>query len=98
MSPASDPNPKKKARRRKGRERGSKNIEREVVRHAPARCPNCLCTEWKRERIVGRQEHQGTAPDGGPYTRIMRWRARCKNCGQGIVLTEYLNQPEGTAA
>ena len=55
----------------------------------PSRCPRC--GSGKRSDYWSRhvQEFAGVLPDGRPYTRIVRQRCRCSNCGQIRVDKRY---------
>jgi len=71
-----------KAKKRKpGRPKGSKTAKRAVIRTVPKRCPRLNVLSYR-----------GTAPDGLPYTHVVRHRAKCQGCGQCFVTTTYENR------
>lgn len=84
---------RKKQGRRKtgGRKQGTPNHDYAAVRSVPRRCPTCAATAVRILRVISRQDHTGIAPDGEPYTEIIRKRGKCESCGQMLIVTEYEN-------
>ena len=90
--------PKAKADQPKptGRPKGATDTASEPSHSQPTRCAKCFSTN---REAYGKTPHvtfyHGTSRiDGKPYTRIIRRRTRCSDCGQGRVDMSYEFHPE----
>ena len=79
-------------RRGRGRPRGSKTKTKENVAIVATRCPACGCTDRSMYHHRTEQEFSGLAPDGHPYTHIVRRRCWCLSCGQHRIDRTYENR------
>lgn len=80
---------KKKSR---GRPPGSLNKEYAEALEIPAVCPACRGTKLTRLRgapVVDRKI-SGTLPSGYRFTRVIWRRKTCDNCGQLLMVREYV--------
>ena len=75
----------RKTKKTAGRPKGSRNNLAATVTVAPSRCPKCNSTERSEDTNKTVQQYQGTAPDGQPFTAIIRRRTQCRECGQWRV-------------
>jgi len=76
-----------------GRPAGSKTKPRLDAVAIATRCPKCGSTD--REPYTGHPtviEHGGIAPDGAPYTHVVKRRTVCLACGQHRSDTLYENR------
>jgi hypothetical protein len=78
----------------KGRPLGSKNLVVDEVRLELTRCKKCGSAN--RGKYLNRRVHlwSGKDANGRPYTRIVRRRTKCLDCGQLRDDTEYLADDE----
>ncbi len=78
-----------------GRPKGATNTPTDVVPVVKSRCAKCDSTN--RGEYWGRtvQQFAGTAPDGKPYTHIVRRKCKCltEGCGQIRIDKTYENRP-----
>ena len=77
---------------KKGRPAGSKNTQA-LVDVMPSRCHECDSTN--RSPYMGNTRVQFFAGvhDGRPYTRIVRRRCQCLDCGQFRIDRSFENHP-----
>ena len=83
-----------------GRPKGSKNKAQKPAvigqTQVATRCPVCGSTERGRYDATSAQEFGGLAPDGRPYTHIIRRWCACLACGQRRVDRFYENRTAPT--
>ena len=53
-----------------------------ATREELGRCIACQSTNLRVRHKIKDQQHIGRTPDGEPYTRIVRRRCKCDDCGQ----------------
>ncbi len=75
-----------------GRPKGSKTKERDETTAELSRCQKCGSTERAPYTSKLVQEYAGVI-DGKPFTRIVRRRTKCLDCGQHRVDRFYENRP-----
>ena len=63
-----------------------------IVQATATRCFACQSTDRYGYYNVSAQEFGGVAPDGHPYTHIVRKWTRCRNCGQTRIDRVYENR------
>ncbi len=55
----------------------------------PTTCPTCGSARRSKYYAAHVQEHAGVTAAGRPYTRILRRRCRCEDCGQVRIDRQY---------
>lgn len=78
--------------RGRGRPPGAVNLNPPTVTSLLTRCPACGSTRRDEYYQRSEQAHDGLAPDGKPYTHIVRRRTRCADCGQHRIDKTYENR------
>ncbi|QDV26928.1 hypothetical protein [Aureliella helgolandensis] len=98
MATRKNPAPKNPTapRRRNGRPKGSKDIQRDEVDVIGSRCKKCgssLRTPYANDPT--RMAYPGVDPiTGKPYTQIVWRRTQCRDCGQHRIDKCYENLPK----
>jgi len=87
-----DSNTKPKPKRRGGRAKGTPNRKYDRQPATLVRCRACGSTERSAYFSTTETAYEGTAPDGKPYTHIVRRRCACATCGQHRVEVAYENR------
>jgi len=78
----------------RGRPKGAQTVERSMVLCLPPACPSCGSTrrEPYRDGPV-RDQAIGGEIQGQRYNRILWHRTRCLDCGQALIVREFLYEP-----
>jgi hypothetical protein len=81
-----------------GRPKGAKTVDRASTISLPPSCPTCGSTrrEPYRNGVVCDRREAGEIC-GRPYNRILWRRTRCLDCGQNLIVREYLYEPSEPA-
>jgi len=79
--------------KQRGRPKG-KAPQAPMVSAVATRCPVCGSTERQDYTNTMMQQYRGIAPDGVPYSRIVRRRTRCVHCGQVRIDRTYEYDPK----
>lgn len=80
---------KPKSKSKAGRPQGSSNKPVEHAAGELTRCPGCQSTKRGPYTTKNVQTYVGEAPDGKPFTRILRRRTVCLDCGQHRIDRHY---------
>jgi hypothetical protein len=77
---------------KRGRPRGSKTVERDVIPVIPSACKRCGSTQRTPYDKVIERVMTGTIADKA-YTHIVWRRTKCTSCGQARIERHYENRP-----
>jgi predicted Zn-ribbon and HTH transcriptional regulator len=77
-----------------GRPKGTRAEPAQTVVAEPTRCPKCQSTQRDKYLSFHEQAVFGMRSGGMPYTRIIKRRCRCANCGQVRIDKSYEFRPQ----
>ena len=81
------------ATKKRGRPKGAKTVQRDVVTVEPTRCRVCGSTDRDPYRATRRLPHSGFTPAGELYTTVVWRHTKCRHCGQARVDQTFENRP-----
>jgi DNA-directed RNA polymerase subunit RPC12/RpoP len=79
--------------KQRGRPRGTPNYDRSIIDEVPARCTKCGSTDRTKDGKPSADRHLSGYRDGQFFNRIIWTRCTCKQCGQRLMVREFVFDP-----